>query len=70
MTHKELLRKRIDILLPWLSREWQLKEERPDLYDMWMDYKNRKAPSDINGAEYDQLYNMWLLHYFLVHGKE
>lgn len=73
VTTETELRLKIDIVAPWLGNETRLKEDRPYLYAQWIDYRKRHQPTPataINGVEYERMFNKWLLHYFLVHGKK
>ena len=70
VTTTEKLRGKINLILPWLGNESQLKKDRPDLYAMWMDYRGRKITKVVTSAFYEQELNLWLMHYFLVHGKK
>lgn len=64
------LREKLNLIVKWLSNESLLKVDRPDLYAEWIDYKERNHATALNNTQYDRMLNMWLLHYFLVHGKK
>lgn len=61
------VRKNIEKTLLLLGDENHLKNKRPDLFKLWEDYIHRKGAE--NTEDYRAKYNRWILHYFILHGK-